>query len=115
MLQIRRLRDGFVGFYFFFLQDVRLVNEHRHGHTNEYTRHNAGLLYETNTATELGGSTITPQGTLGASDVTTMAPPFSPLTSGHFLRRNFHLPMGIVHALNLLNAQYQARKQHIPF
>ena len=48
-------------------------------------------LDETNTTTECDGSAITSRDTLGTSDVTTMAPFFSPHSVGHFLRRNFLL------------------------
>ena len=63
-------------------------------------------------ATELGGSAVTSQDTLGASDIMSMAPLFLP----HSLR-NFLLcqPVGIVCALYLLNAKLQPRKQRAPF
>ena len=56
-------------------------------HTHTHT------LDKTNTATELEGSVDPSEGTLGTSIVTTMALPFSSHSVGHFLRRNFILPM----------------------
>ena len=67
---------------FFFLQDLTLRVQLPHtSHTHEHTDKCTGLLDETNTAT------------LGTSDVTIMAPPFSPHSVGYFLRWNFFLPM----------------------
>ena len=63
-----------------------------HGHTDESTRHDTGLL-EINTPTELGGSAVTSWRTLSNSHATTMAPPFSPYSAGNFLRSNLLLPM----------------------
>ena len=68
-----------------------------------------------NTATELGGSAVTSQDTLGTSEVATMAPLFSPHSAGHFL-----LPMDAKGwGLSLLYpfkcCDRQRRKQHIAF
>ena len=82
---------------FFKIHDQRLIVELTHKHMdiqmNTHDTHNTRLLDETNTATVLGGSVVTSQVTLRSSDVTTMAPPFSPHSAGNFLRSNFFLPV----------------------
>ena len=84
---------------FIYLQDLKLFMKLPHihlthqGHTDDYTRHSTALLDETNRATELGESVVTSRGTLDISDVTTMAPPFSSLSSGYFIRRDFLFTM----------------------
>ena len=90
---------------FKFLQHLRLVElthiSHTHRHADEFTRHNTGMLDETNTATELEGSAATSRGTLGTSDAT---PTFLTVLSRAFPKEEFPpphecQPVGIVHAL----------------
>ena len=71
-----------------------------------HTHHMDMLTTQTlNTVTELRGSAVTSPSTMGTSNVTTMASPFSPHKEGDFTQEKFappegYQPMGVVRSIS---------------